>query len=88
MIPLPLVAGHERPCRACEWRVNRFVPIEIDHHRRGLVGRKREAAIELHFTRRNSQVRHRTRGDLGARSIQEFVDELQPLISSRAVETN
>lgn len=33
-------------------------------------------------------VRHRTRGDLGARSIQEFVDELQPLIASRAVETN
>ncbi|HEY7160857.1 MAG TPA: threonine--tRNA ligase, partial [Acidobacteriota bacterium] len=33
-------------------------------------------------------VRHRTRGDLGARSIQEFVDELHPLIASRAVETN
>jgi threonyl-tRNA synthetase len=33
-------------------------------------------------------VRHRTRGDLGARSIQEFVGELHPLIASRAVETN
>jgi len=33
-------------------------------------------------------VRHRTRGDVGARSIQEFVDELHPLIASRAVETN
>ena len=33
-------------------------------------------------------VRHRTRGDLGARSVQDFVDELLPLITSRAVETN
>jgi threonyl-tRNA synthetase len=33
-------------------------------------------------------VRHRTRGDLGARSIQDFVDELRPLTASRAVETN
>jgi threonyl-tRNA synthetase len=37
---------------------------------------------------KNISVRHRTRGDLGARSIPEFLDELLPLITSRAVDTN
>jgi len=33
-------------------------------------------------------VRQRSKGDLGSRSLQEFIDELQQLISSRAVNTN
>jgi threonyl-tRNA synthetase len=36
----------------------------------------------------NVSVRHRTRGDLGARPIQDFQEELQGLVSSRAVDTN
>jgi threonyl-tRNA synthetase len=37
---------------------------------------------------KNVSVRHRTRGDLGSRPPQEFLEELRGLISSRAVDTN
>jgi threonyl-tRNA synthetase len=37
---------------------------------------------------RTISVRHRTRGDLGARSIPDFLEELLPLTTSRAVDTN
>jgi threonyl-tRNA synthetase len=37
---------------------------------------------------RNISIRHRTKGDIGARSIQEFLDEVQQLVFTRAVETN
>lgn len=36
----------------------------------------------------NLSVRHRTRGDLGTRSLPEFREELQHLISTRAVDSN
>ncbi|HJZ11229.1 MAG TPA: threonine--tRNA ligase, partial [Acidobacteriota bacterium] len=36
----------------------------------------------------NISVRHRTKGDLGARPLKEFLDELRHLISSHTVETN
>lgn len=36
----------------------------------------------------NVSVRHRTKGDLGTRPVDDFVTELQALISTRAVDTN
>jgi threonyl-tRNA synthetase len=37
---------------------------------------------------KNVSVRHRTRGDQGARSLQDFLTEMQHLIATRAVDTN
>jgi threonyl-tRNA synthetase len=37
---------------------------------------------------RNLSVRHRTKGDLGARPLEAFVEELKHLIASRTVDTN
>jgi threonyl-tRNA synthetase len=37
---------------------------------------------------RNLSIRHRTKGDLGARNLVEFSEELQHLIVTRAVDTN
>ena len=36
----------------------------------------------------NLSVRHRTRGDQGARQLQDFLNEMQHLIATRAVDTN
>jgi threonyl-tRNA synthetase len=36
----------------------------------------------------NLSVRHRTRGDLGARQLPDFLNEMQHLIATRAVDTN
>ena len=44
--------------------------------------------VDKEIENKNVSVRHRTKGDLGARPLQEFVDELQHLISTRAVDTN
>ncbi len=37
---------------------------------------------------KNVSVRHRTRGDQGARPLQDFLNEMQHLIATRAVDTN
>lgn len=37
---------------------------------------------------KNLSIRHRAKGDLGARSLEEFGEELQQLIVTRAVDTN
>ncbi len=37
---------------------------------------------------KNVSIRHRTKGDLGVRPLEDFVAELQNLISTRAVDTN